>query len=505
MDIMMMESSSLTSQSKPPALKKILLTGATGYVGGRLLHALEEHQYQVRCLARRPENLAGRVSSRTQVVQGDLTRTEGLLTAFSGMDAAYFLVHAMGSKTGFEELERLTALNFVKMARRAGLKRIIYLGGLSTDEEHHSAHMKSRHEVGQILRHSGIPTIEIQASIIIGSGSLSFELIRSLVERLPVMITPSWVRVKAQPIFIDDVLRYLLEALTIPISKEQIYQIGGADVVSYGEIMQAYAEQRGLKRFMIPVPLLTPWLSSLWLDLVTPVYARIGRKLINSIRTPSVVRDTQAQMDFNVQSLGIREAISRAIQKEERYWNDTCWSDSLSSVGSVRAWGGTRFGNRLLDHRKAIVHSTPEAAFAPIKRIGGKKGWYYANWLWRLRGRIDKLVGGVGLSRGRRDPDDLRIGDSLDFWRVEAYEPDKRLRLFAEMKMPGRAWLEFEVKTSGDRVEIHQTAIFDPLGFFGQVYWYALYPVHRLIYVGMLSGIVRAVVKKKPENAIHSA
>jgi uncharacterized protein YbjT (DUF2867 family) len=477
------------SQNPGSGRPRILLTGATGYVGGRLLKALEKRGYRVRCLARRPEYLNSRVAEGTEVVAGDLLDAAGLTAAFANIDVAYYLVHSMGSKFDFASQDRAGAEHFASAAKAAGVKRIIYLGGLGKDTGELSPHLRSRQEVGRILRRSGVPTIEFQASIIIGSGSLSFEMIRNLVERLPLMITPKWVRVNAQPIFIDDVVRYLLDALEVNIAGSRVYQIGGAEVISYSGIIGEYARQRGLKRVMIPVPFLTPGLSSLWLNLITPVYARIGRKLIDSIRHPTIVRNTEAVQDFDFQPLGVRAAISKVLRKEEQYFNETRWSDSLSSAGPIRAWGGVKFGNRILDHRCVTVSSTLAQAFRPIARIGGETGWYYGNFWWRLRGVFDYLVGGVGLRRGRRDPEKIRVGESIDFWRVEAFEPEKRLRLFAEMKLPGRAWLEFQVQSQGSEVEICQTANFDPLGVQGLLYWYVLYPLHALIFRGMLKEI----------------
>lgn len=484
----------------------ILLTGASGYVGGRLLRTLEEQGCVVRCLARRPDLLRERVGKTTQVVQGDVLDQQSLVAAMQGVDIAYFLVHSMGSSADFAEQDRQAALNFAQAARQAGVKRIIYLGGLSAEDEALSPHLHSRLEVGQILRASGVITIEFQASIIIGSGSLSFEMIRNLVERLPIMVTPRWVRVNAQPIFIDDVIHYLVEAIDLPIQESRIYEIGGADVISYGGIMQEYARQRGLKRTMIPVPVLSPGISSLWLNLITPVYARIGRKLIDSIRHPTVVRNPDARRDFTIEPVGIQEAISRALQKEEEHWNETRWSDSLSSVGAVRSWGGVKFGNRLADHRTITLTATAEEAFAPIRRIGGRTGWYYGDWLWQIRGMLDFMVGGVGLRRGRRDDEALRAGDSLDFWRVEVYEDNHLLRLYAEMKLPGRAWLEFEVIPREDCiqapcVEIHQTAIFDPLGLSGQLYWYGIYPLHQFVFAGMLRNLAKHIVHNENKQA----
>jgi Protein of unknown function (DUF2867) len=337
-----------------------------------------------------------------------------------------------------------------------------------------------------------LPVIEFRASIIIGSGSLSFEMIRALVQRLPLMICPRWVSVRAQPIAIEDVVEYLVQALDFPLDGSRVFEIGGADQVSYGEIMREYARQCGLRRVMIPVPVLTPRLSSLWLGLVTPVYARVGRKLIDSLRNPTLVKDPSALKAFQVRPRGLREAIERALSNEDQEFTATHWSDALSSAGPQRPWGGLRIGTRIVDSRAIHVDAPPDAAFAPIQRIGGSEGWYFANFLWRVRSFLDLLVGGAGLRRGRRDRETLHVGDALDFWRVEAFEPGRRLRLLAEMKLPGRAWLEFEVAEDLSGSTIRQTAIFDPLGLLGLLYWYALYPVHRWIFAGMLRGIVKA-------------
>jgi Protein of unknown function (DUF2867) len=355
--------------------------------------------------------------------------------------------------------------------------------------------------VGEILRASGVQTIEFRASIVIGSGSLSFEMIRALVERLPVMITPRWVSVQAQPIAIADLVRYLLAALDLAVEGHAVFEIGGADRMSYRDIMREYARQRGLRRLMIPVPVLTPWLSSLWLGLVTPLYARVGRTLIESMRHPTVVQDASALQRFGIQPKGVREAIALALRHEDRELAETRWSDALSVAGPRRDWGGVRFGSRLVDSRVAHVGAQPAHAFAAIRRIGGATGWYYGNWLWRLRGGLDVLVGGVGMRRGRRAPESLNVGDTLDWWRVEAFEPDRRLRLAAEMKVPGRAWLEFEVDAEATGSTIRQTAIFDPVGLLGLIYWYAVYPLHHVVFAGMLRGIVKAVAEESPASA----
>ena len=478
----------------------ILLTGATGYIGGRLLQSLEHRGDRMRCLARHPEFLRPKVAPSTEVVAGDVLDRNSLEPAMQAVSVAYYLVHSMGSPGSFEETDRLGARNFGEAAKAAGVKRIIYLGGLGDDHEMLSPHLRSRQEVGQILRESGIPVVEFRASIVIGSGSLSFEMIRSLVERLPIMITPKWVSMQAQPIAVDDVVAYLIAALDLPHSEHRVYEIGGADQVSYADIMRAYARQRGMRIRMIPVPALTPFLSSLWLGLVTPLYARVGRKLIESIVHSTVVRDSTALKTFDIRPIGIEEALSHALAKEEKQFAATRWSDALSASPFVSSWGGVRFGTRLVDSRATQVAIPSAVAFKPIQQIGGDTGWYAWNWLWRLRGFIDLLAGGVGVRRGRPMPEALRVGDAVDFWRVEAFEPHRRLRLAAEMKLPGRAWLEFEVSGDESSATIRQTAIFDPVGFFGQVYWYALYPVHQLVFSGMLKGIVTAALRAEAKG-----
>lgn len=470
----------------------ILLTGATGYVGGRLLPLLEARNIRLRCMARSPQSLATRVAGGTEVVRGDVLDPPTLEGALKGVHTAYYLIHSMGSVDSFEETDRRGAANFAAEARRAGVQRIVYLGGLGDEEEALSAHLRSRHEVGEVLRASGVPVVEFRASIVIGSGSLSFEMIRSLVERLPIMITPTWIDVPAQPIAIEDLLAYLIAALDLDEGKEDIFEIGGADVVSYAEIMKVYARQRNLTNRMIRVPVLTPRLSSLWLGLVTPLYARVGRKLIESIVHPTVVLDDIALGVFPVNPMGVEEGVRRALSYEDARIAATRWSDALSAAGEPRTWGGVKFGSRLIDSRTESVPVPPELAFRPVERIGGQTGWYAWNRLWRLRGFMDTLAGGVGMRRGRNDPEALRPGDTLDFWRVESVERPRQLRLAAEMKVPGRAWLEFEIEDDGSGGSvIRQTAVFDPIGLFGRVYWYVLYPLHELVFGGMLKGIAR--------------
>ncbi|MFT7515973.1 MAG: hypothetical protein ACI9QL_005209, partial [Candidatus Omnitrophota bacterium] len=357
------------------------------------------------------------------------------------------------------------------------------------------AHLASRHETGEVLRQSQVPVIEFRASIVIGSGSLSFEMVRSLVEKLPVMTTPRWVYVEAQPIYIDDLLAYLLAAIELESSKNELFEIGGDDRVTYGDLMQAYAKLRGLKRLIIPVPILTPWISSLWLGLITPLFARIGRKLIDSLRHPSVVNDPRAREVFDIHPRSTRQAMADALAAEESDLRDTRWCDAMSSSGPIRTWNAVHFGRRLMDSRSREVAVPPAQAFAPIQRLGGESGYYYANFLWKIRAAIDVLVGGVGLGRRRRDAVELQVGDTVDWWRVEQFEPGKVLRLEAEMKMPGRAWLQFEVEKTETGSRILQTALFDPVGLGGRLYWYAVYPLHLLVFRGMLRGIAKAALR----------
>jgi uncharacterized protein YbjT (DUF2867 family) len=482
----------------------ILLTGATGYVGGRLLTQLEQSGQRVRCLTRRPDTLRSRVAAGTEVAFADMLDSVSLSAAMEAGDIAYYLVHSMGLAEGFEEHDRAAARNFGAAARAAGVRRIIYLGGLGDATSSGSPHLRSRQEVGDLLRASGVEVIEFRASVVLGSGSLSFEMIRTLVERLPVMITPRWVAVTTQPIGIADLLAYLVAAMEHRTEGSRVYEIGGADRMSYGDLMQEYAHRRGLRRLTIPVPVLTPKLSSLWLGLVTPLYARVGRKLIDSIRVPTVVRDETALHEFSIIPRGVSEAMAQAIANEDREHAATRWSDALSASGERRDWGGVRFGSRLVDSRTLTIRVPPADAFAPIARIGGQTGWYYATWLWRLRGLLDLLVGGVGMRRGRRDPVGLRVGDAVDWWRVEAFEPNRRLRLFAELKLPGRAWLEFEVEPNGDGSTIRQTAIFDPVGLSGLAYWYSTFPLHGLIFSGMLRRIAAAAGRSLSSSLVYS-
>jgi uncharacterized protein YbjT (DUF2867 family) len=480
-------------KTESTAAPLVLVTGATGYVGGRLVTVLESAGVRLRCLARRPAALASRVSRTTEVVGGDLFDPASLERGLAGVDVAYYLVHSMGAHGDYREKDRVAARNFGGAARRAGVRRIVYLGGLAAGDAL-SKHLTSRIETGEVLRASGVPVVEFRASVVVGSGSLSFELIRALVERLPMMICPRWVSTLAQPIGIDDVLAYLAAALDLPGDQSRTFEIGGTDQASYGDVMREYARQRGLKRLMVSVPLLTPRLSSLWLGLVTPVYARVGRELIEGLKNRSVVTDPAAVAAFAIRPAGLSEAIARAIRHEDRAFALTRWSDARSSGGGPSLLGEAPLGHKLVDARQVQVNVGTHRAFAPIATIGGDHGWYFATWLWRIRGAVDLLMGGVGMRRGRRDPEAPAVGDTLDFWRVEAYEPGRRLRLAAEMRLPGRAWLEFEVEPAVGGAIIHQTAVFEPGGLAGLIYWYGLLPVHAVIFGGMLRAIGQRAV-----------
>jgi len=469
---------------------RVLLTGATGYVGGRLLVELEKRGVPLRCMVRRPGALARRVSASTEIAVADALDAAAVARALGGVRTAYYLIHSMGQGEDFAEKDRQAARIFGAAAREAGVARIVYLGGLGGGGRL-SEHLESRRETGEILRASGVPVVSFEASIVIGSGSLSFEMIRALVERLPVMICPRWVSVEAQPIAVEDVVAYLAGAIDLPPGAERVYEIGGPERVTYAGLMGEYARQRGLRRWLIPVPVLTPRLSSLWLGLVTPLYARVGRKLIESLRTPSVVRDDAARRAFPIEPRGVAEAIRRALANEDAAFARTRWSDPVSSSGLLDRYGSGNPGTRLIDSRSVHVDGPPAAAFGAVVRLGGERGWYYGDWLWELRGFLDLLAGGVGVRRGRRHESELEVGDAVDFWRVEKIEENRLLRLRAEMKLPGRAWLQFETTPDAAGTEIRQTAIFDSVGLFGALYWYGLYPLHRLIFAGMLREIAK--------------
>jgi uncharacterized protein YbjT (DUF2867 family) len=473
-------------------LTKILITGSTGYIGSRLIQALGQSPHHLICTARNPSYIDDKLPANATAVKADFNTGDGLQAIFKDCDIAFFLMHSLGENKGFEEKESSIARHFVAASKQAGIKRIIYLGGLIDEAEAtHSPHMRSRKAVGTILRQSNIPVIEFRASVVLGPGSTSFELIRALVERLPVMVTPKWVRVKAQPIFIDDVIEYLTQSIDITLKTSKVIEIGGADVVSYQSIMQSYAKIRQLHRFMIPIPFLTPYLSSLWLGLVTPVYARVGRKLIDSITSESIVKNKEESKIFDIQPLSCHDAMKACLKKEESTITETKWSYALSTSIQDKDEKNIRYGNRIVNVNRIEVPDHIEYPFKVIESIGGKNGWYYLNVLWRIRGFIDLLFGGVGLRRGRSHQTKLSVGDTIDWWRVERYTPGEQLRLKAEMKLPGRAWMDFELVEKNKKRFIQQTIIFDPLGLLGLVYWYTLVPIHWILFKGMLQNMIR--------------
>ena len=510
----------------------ILVTGATGYVGGRLVPRLLAAGYHVRCLARDPARLAGRTWPGAEIVAGDVLAPETLLPAMQSVSTAYYLVHSMAEgEQGFADRDRVAAANFAKAAAEAGVQRIIYLGGLGQGGVRRervsqegvgqgrvgrggqgslSRHLRSRQEVGHILRGGTVPVTELRAAVVVGAGSMSFEMIRYLTERVPVMITPSWVKTPCQPIAIRDLLSYLLACLEEPRSTGRVIEIGGADVITYGEMMMIYARVRGLRRVMLPVPVLTPRLSSYWVGLVTPIPSSYARPLIEGLRNPVVVRDGSAAELFPaIKPMSYEDAVRLAVQRTTLHQVETSWTSSLSAAPYVNPVGTTleSVEGMLLERRVAEVRADAATVYRVFSGIGGRRGWLYANWTWRLRGIADRLVGGVGMRRGRRDPNYVVPGDALDWWRVEAVQPNALLRLRAEMKLPGRGWLEFSVEPLGEqsaqsaeRARLSQTAYFQPTGLSGVIYWYGLYPIHRLIFSGMLAAIVRRAEQLKAKD-----
>jgi len=477
--------------------KPIFVTGATGYVGGRLVPRLLEEGHRVRCYARSPEKLADRSWMNhpdVEVVQGDLSSTdaEALAEAMHGCGAAYYLVHAMiSSGSDYESEDRSMAETFARASEIAGVERIIYLGGLGETGEGLSRHLASRLEVGEILAEGSVPVTVLRAAMIIGSGSASFEILRYLVERLPVMVTPRWVHTECQPIAIRNVLGYLISSLRTPETIGRTLDIGGPQVLSYSKLMRIMAEERDLpRRVVVPVPVLTPRLSSLWIHLITPLSHRIARPLAEGLKNRVVCRDDAASKLMPQRLLTVREAIHSALERSDSGQIETTWSMAGEIPGDPDWAGGTTFN----DVRWIDVNADASQVFHAVCRLGGGHGWYAADGLWRLRGWMDRLVGGPGLRRGRRDPESVTYGEALDFWRVTGIQRDHRLTLRAEMKLPGEALLEFKLTPIADRpgwTRLDQTASFLPKGLLGLAYWYAVLPLHGIVFRGMLHGIRR--------------
>jgi uncharacterized protein YbjT (DUF2867 family) len=480
-----------------PSGRLVLVSGATGYIGGRLVPRLLEAGCRVRCLVRDPGRLQGRTwLSRVEVVRGDVLAPATLPAAMAGVDTAYYLVHSLAAGQDFHERDLEAARAFGAALAAAGGRRIIYLGGLGDPGHDLSPHLRSRQQTGDALREAGVPVTEFRAAVIVGAGSLSFEMVRYLTERVPVMVCPRWVYTRIQPIAIRNVLDYLVAALRSPAGDDEVFEIGGADVVTYGDMMTTYARIRGLRRLMLPVPVLTPRLSSYWVHLVTPIPGAIAQPLVEGLRNEVVVRDHRARAIFpDIVPLDYASAVRFALERLEAGQVETAWSDALStSQGARQPVTLTTREGLVIEHRQRLVDAPASQVYRVFATLGGERGWLYMNWAWQFRGLLDRLVGGVGMRRGRRDPHDVRAGDAVDFWRVEAVEADRLLRLRAEMKVPGRAWLEFEVaEEPPGRSRLSQTALFAPRGLFGWLYWYALYPIHALIFSNMIRRLAEAV------------
>lgn len=485
----------------------VLVTGATGYIGGRLVPRLLKAGYRVRCLVRDATRLQDRLwRNDVETVEGDVLRPDSLADAMHGTLVAYYLVHSLGAGADFFERDVQAASNFGAAAKSAGVKRIIYLGGLGDPAAALSAHLRSRQQTGEALREGGVPVSEFRAGVIVGSGSLSFEMVRYLTERVPVMICPRWVYTRIQPIAVRSVLDYLVEALRAPESVGQVIEIGGADVISYGEMLTFYAEVRGLRRWLIPVPVLTPKLSSYWVHFVTPIPASIAGPLVAGLRNEIVVRDDRARRLFPaIQPLDYRTAVKLALEKLDAHTVESAWSDALStSQRDAPPVTLTTHEGMIIERRQVSIDASRDSVFRAFSGIGGSRGWLYLNWMWRIRGAIDRLCGGVGIRRGRRDADAIRVGEALDFWRVEAIAPGRLMRLRAEMKLPGKAWLQFEVKDQDPdpRPVLVQTAFFAPKGLLGLVYWYGIYPLHALIFRGMIRKLSELATREVEGNKI---
>lgn len=495
-------------------LQNILVTGATGYVGGRLVPRLLAEGVAVRVLARNPSQLQGRSwLDRVEVVQGDALNPERLSAAMRGMDAAYYLIHGMSGGADFHNRDLSVARNFGQAAMDAGLRRIIYLGGLGGGQERDlSVHLQSRHEVGKVLAELGVPVVEFRAAVVVGSGSAAFEMMRYPVEGMPILFCPSWVTTRIQPISVRDVLDYLIASLGL--SKEQvcahtIIEIGGSEVLTYHDMMRGYAKARGLRRIMITVPFLTPPICATFLHWVTPIPRVLARALIEGMRNEVVVHDDSAPKLFpNIHPRDYRTSLDRALARIAADEVETTWSDAqVSALGDVVPVTFTTREGLLLEERQQWAAASPETIYRVFASLGGKRGWLYANWIWLLRGVIDRLLGGVGFRRGRRHPDEVRVGDALDFWRVEALEPLRLMRLRAEMMVPGLAWLQFEiVPQSAQRNLLVQTAFFEPKGLPGLLYWYVLYPIHGWMFGKLIAKIVEkaeAEERRSPVARLH--
>ncbi len=472
----------------------VLLAGATGYLGRRLVEPLLDEGYAVRCLARRPSKLDGEPwRDRVEVVRGDVSDPASLADAFDSVHAALYLVHSIGAEVDWERRDREAAANFRDAAAGAGVAQIVYLGGLGDSAGGRlSAHLASRHEVGRVLAAGPVPVTELRAAVIIGSGSASFEMLRHLVERLPVMVAPKWVDTPVQPIGVADVLAYLVGVLDHESALGRVLEVGGRDTLTYREMMQTYARVAGLRpRLIVPVPVLSPKLSSLWIGLVTPVPSSLARPLVDSLVNPVVVKDDAIRSIVPIEPIDCATAIERALRRIDEQAVLTRWTDAelhgrtpADPMPTDPTWAG---GTLLVDRQERRTTAGADAVFDEICRVGGDAGWPSADWLWAARGLIDRVFGGPGMRRGRRHPLTLRVGDVVDFWRVEDFVPGRLLRLRAEMLLPGDAWLTWEVSDAGGTTLVTQTATFHPRGLWGRAYWYAVAPFHRFVFAPMVT------------------
>jgi uncharacterized protein YbjT (DUF2867 family) len=500
---------------------RVLVIGATGYIGGRLVPELLSRGHDVRCGARTPAKLDGRPwRDDVEVAEVDVADRSSLDVACADIEVVIHLVHSMDGERDFASRDRTAAEHVRDAAAAAGVERIVYLGGLGDEDDDLSNHLASRHEVGRILSAGSVPVTELRAAIIIGSGSASFEMLRHLTEVLPVMITPRWVSTRCQPIAIRDVLFYLCEILEVPETAGRVLEIGGPDVLTYQEMMQLYAEVAGLRqRVVVPVPVLTPKLSSLWVGLVTPLPTGLARPLVDSLVNEVVVRDDTTARLVPHDTLSLREALQLALVRIQDLDVATTWASAGGTWRSPQAarWSDSRRGPEdprpedpdwaggtvLTDRRRVVSSAPPEALFDAVCAIGGRQGYHSPKLLWEIRGVLDKLIGGIGLRRGRRHPTDLSVGEVVDFWRVEAIERPTLLRLRAEMRVPGEAWLEFRIRPHphGEGSLLEQLARFHPRGLWGRLYWMVLVPFHGLIFPRMARRLARVAQRTVQERA----
>ncbi len=489
---------------------RVLVTGATGYIGGRLVPYLLERGHEVVCAARTPAKLDDRPwRGDVEVARVDVLEPATVHAACRDVDVVYHLVHSMDGEPGFADRDRRAASNVRNAAAAAGVQRIVYLGGLGREDDDLSDHLRSRQEVGRVLADGPVPVTELRAAIIIGSGSASFEMLRHLVEVLPVMTTPRWVSTRCQPVAVRDVLRTLCDVIEEPRAAGKVYELGGPDVLTYAELMQTYAEVAGLRRrIILPVPVLTPRLSSLWVGLVTPLPTGLARPLVDSLVNEVVVSDDAFQRDLPRTMVPAAEALRLALTRIQDLDVATTWASAGGAVGSAAraasagpddarpedprpedpTWAG---GTVFADEREAVSAAPPDALFTAVCAIGGVRGYHTSRWMWELRGVMDKLVGGIGLRRGRRHPLTLGVGEVVDFWRVEALERPHLLLLRAEMKVPGQAWLEFRIEPEGTGSRLWQRARFHPRGLWGRLYWGVLLPFHGVIFPRMARELAR--------------